>query len=149
MKQLRSSSEIDKRRTKDKVEHALEQYRIFKFVSFQRRQANMTASYSDMPRSNTGVTSDQTSSIAAYNVDEPEKRRLYCEEMESAVADLPEKERRLIELRYFDREAQYILDAKVYVTMEISAPTYDKIRWRAFIKLALYLGIEVYKDEYP
>lgn len=106
----------------------------------------MTASYSNMPRSDTGVTSDQTGSIAAYNIDEPERRRLYCLEVEAAVEELPEKERDLIKRRYFDRESRYIMDFTIYNDMEISAPTYDKLRWRAFEHLALYLGIEVYDE---
>ncbi|ASS66513.1 ArpU family phage packaging/lysis transcriptional regulator [Paenibacillus sp. RUD330] len=146
MNQPRSSSDIDKKATKERVEAALEQYRLFKFTSFQRRQVSMTASYSNMPRSDTGVTSDQTGSIAAYNIDEPERRRLYCLEVEAAVEELPEKERDLIKRRYFDRESRYIMDFTIYNDMEISAPTYDKLRWRAFEHLALYLGIEVYDE---
>lgn len=148
--------ELDRKKTQAAVEAALEKYRIYKYLSFQRREASMTASYSDMPRSNTGVTSDQTGSIATYNVDEPERRRLYCEGLEQAVQQLPRIERAIIELRYMDKESDYVTDQMIYQgklaehlddnRLIMSFQRFDTIRWRAFTKLADWLGVKEYKS---
>jgi hypothetical protein len=37
--------ELDRKKTQEAVEDALEKYRIFKFISFEKREATITASY--------------------------------------------------------------------------------------------------------
>lgn len=140
--------ELDRRRTQQAVESALEKYRIFKTITFDEREANTTAGYSDMPRSYTGTTTDQTASIAIHNVDVPAQRRAYCERIERAVRRLHPKERLLIEERYMKED--YVYDFAVYnqkFNPPISKGTYIKIRWKAFYKLALTLDIAVEKTD--
>lgn len=141
---------LDKKRTKIAVEAALERYRIYKYLTFEEREASTTASYSDTPRSITNVTSDQTASIAIYNVDEHNKRVTYCERVEQAIERLPHAEKFLIEQRYLCKEADYITDYNVYCFKfdpPISEKTYAKIRWRALAKLALNMNIGVPKGD--
>ncbi|MDY7993327.1 ArpU family phage packaging/lysis transcriptional regulator [Paenibacillus polymyxa] len=139
--------EIDRKRTQAAVEAALEKYRIYKYLSVEEREASTTAAYSDMPRSSpTNVTSDQTANIAIHNVDSAAFRKEYCERVERAVKRMPRLERFLIEERYMTTEHDYITDQRVYSFVfqpPISEPTYSKIRWRAFYKLALDLKIIV------
>lgn len=71
--------EIDRERTQAAVEAALEKYRIFKFLSFEEREAATTAAWSDSPKGFTGVTTDQTSNIAIHNVDTQEHRKNFCD----------------------------------------------------------------------
>jgi hypothetical protein len=40
------------------VEAAFEKYRIFKYLTFEEREAKTTANYDTQPRSQTNVTSD-------------------------------------------------------------------------------------------
>lgn len=139
--------ELDSRKTKRAVEEALEKYRICKYLTFEDREATITASYSDMPRG--GGISDQTGNIATHNVDAQAARKAYCERVERAVRRLPRMERFLIEKRYMIEDAPYITDYHVYnydFQPPISQPKYASIRWRAFYSLALSLNIEVTKE---
>lgn len=144
--------EIDRERTQAAVEAALEKYRINKFLSFDEREASTTAAWSMTPRSDTGTTSDQTSSIAIHNVDGLAARREYCERIERSVRRLPRMEKFLIEEKYMSNEHDYITHEKVYSIKfqpPISFGTYRKIRWKAFYKLALDLNLIVEKTEKP
>lgn len=142
--------ELDRRKTQKAVEAALEKYRLFKYLTFDEREASVTSSLSDTPPGYTGTTSDQTGNIAAHNVDAQAHRRSYCERIERAVKRLPRMERFLIEERYMSEDAQYLTDHNIYCFKfqpPISAVTYANIRWRAFYKLALNLNIAIPVEE--
>ncbi|GKS13315.1 ArpU family transcriptional regulator [Paenibacillus chitinolyticus] len=136
--------ELDRKKTKTAVEGALLKYRMYKTITFEERTATITSSYTEKFHGPTNVTSDQTASIAIYNVEEPERRRRYCERIEMAVSRLHPKERLLIEERYMKDD--YVKDYAVYnhsFDPPISAVTYSSIRWKAFYKLALILSLGV------
>ena len=138
--------ELDRKATQKEVEAALEKYRIFKYVYFDEREANITSTLDDVGGGRSNVISDQTGNIAVHNVDEKEKRRRYCEHIERAVKRLSKMERFLIEERYMSMESEYISDYNVYCFKfqpPISHVTYYKIRWKAFYKLALNLNVAV------
>ncbi|MBO9599699.1 MAG: transcriptional regulator [Cohnella sp.] len=140
--------ELDRKATQKAVEAALERYRLNKYLTFEEREASVTASYELRDGGRTNVTSDQTAAIAMHNVDEREKRRQFCEWIERAVNRLPRMERFLISERYMSADAQYITDYNVYTQQfqpPISEKKYAIIRWRAFYKLALSLNIAVIK----
>jgi ArpU family phage transcriptional regulator len=140
--------ELDRKATQAKVEEHLEKYRLFKYLTFEEREASITSSRTPRFHGSTNQTSDQTASIALYNVDEQEKRKHFCERLERAVKRLPKMEGFLIEERYMVEDAEYLTDLNVYnfkFQPPISATTYDKIRWKAFYKLALNLNIAVTK----
>ncbi len=136
--------ELDRKATQAAVERELEKYRIFKHLTFEEKEAATTSHINDIGGGKGNLTSDQTGSVAIYNVDEKSVRRKYCERIERAVKRLPPMERFLIETRYMADDAEYLTDMKVYCFKfqpPISPPTYDKIRWKAFYKLALDLNI--------
>lgn len=140
--------ELDRDATKAAVEKTLANYRLFKYLIFEEREASITASAEPRYHGPTNHTSDQTGSIAIYNVDEREKRKQFCERIERGVKRLPPMESFLIEARYMCEDAEYITDFNVYYHKfqpPISGKTYDKIRWKAFYKLALNLNIAVTK----
>lgn len=142
--------ELDRKKTQEAVEDALEKYRIFKFISLEEREATITASYELREGGASGKISDQTAQIAIHNVDAQGARRAYCERIERAVKRLHPKERLLIEARYMkeDYDGEYVRDYKVYSFVfnpPISEGHYVKIRWKAFYKLALFLNIAVEK----
>ncbi|OMD27609.1 transcriptional regulator [Paenibacillus odorifer] len=141
--------EIDREQTQAAVEAAFERYRINKFLTFEMREASITASYEDRPSGPTNVTSDQTASIAIHNVDNLAARRDYCERIERMVSRLPRMEKFLIETKYMSNDHDYITHEKVY-TFEFAPPissrTYGKLRWKAFYKLALHLNLIVEKE---
>ena len=136
--------ELDRKATQAAVERELERYRIFKYLTFEEKEAATTSRLDDIGGGMSNLTSDQTGSVAIYNVDEQSERRKYCDRVERAVKRLPPMERFLIESRYMADDAEYLTDMKVYCFKfqpPISPPTYDKIRWKAFYKLALDLNI--------
>ncbi|MEE8670446.1 ArpU family phage packaging/lysis transcriptional regulator [Heyndrickxia faecalis] len=142
--------ELDRKATQRAVESALEEYRLYKYLTFEEREASITSAPEPRYHGNTNVVSDQTGSIAIYNVDEQRRRKAYCERIEKAVKRLPKMERFLIEERYMSMESEYVTDMQVYCFKfqpPISAMTYAKIRWKAFYRLALNLNIAVTKNE--
>ncbi|GIN38475.1 ArpU family phage packaging/lysis transcriptional regulator [Heyndrickxia oleronia] len=140
--------ELDRKETQRAVESALEKYRLFKYLTIEEREVSTTSHIDDIGGGRSNSTSDSTGDIAIYNADQQEFRKKYCERIERAVKRLPKMERFLIEERYMVEESEYITDYKVYCFKfqpPISAVTYDKIRWKAFYKLALNLNIAVTK----
>jgi len=138
--------ELDRKATQAAVERELERYRLFKYLTFEEREANITSHMDDIGGGKSNLTSDQTGNVAITNAVEQMERRKYCDRIERAVRRLPPMERFLIETRYLADDAEYLTDMKVYCfTFQppISATTYDKIRWKAFYKLALDLNIAV------
>lgn len=130
--------ELDRRKTQIAVEAIFEKYRIYKMITFEVREASMTASYTERFHGPTNVTSDQTAKIAIYNVDVPAARKDYCEMIESIVGRLSEREQLLIRERYMKQDD--VFDYKVYnhiLEPPVSKDTYTKIRTKAFYKMAL------------
>ena len=140
--------EIDRKATQQKVEEHLEQYRLFKYLAFEDREASITASTEERFHGPTNVTSDQTASIAIYNADQQKFRENFIFRTERAVDRLPKMEKFLIQERYMSSESEYITDYNVYnfkFQPPISDKKYSNIRWRAFYKLALNLNIAAIK----
>jgi ArpU family phage transcriptional regulator len=140
--------EIDRKSTQQAVEDELEKYRLLKYLSFEEREASITASSDIRYHGPTNQTSDQTADIATYNSDQQKFRKDYCQRVERAVSRLPKMERFLIEERYMSVDADYITDYNVYsfkFQPPISHVTYSKIRWKAFYRLALNLNVAVVK----
>ncbi|MEK5640524.1 transcriptional regulator [Paenibacillus rhizosphaerae] len=130
--------QLDRRKTQAAVEAILEKYRIYKTITFEVREANVTASYTERFHGPTNVTSDQTAQVAVYNVDAPATRQAYCRMIESIVERLGEREQTLIRERYMKEDD--VFDYKVYnyvLDPPVSKDTYTKIRTRAFYKMAL------------
>lgn len=139
--------ELDRKKTQAAVEAALEKYRIFKSITFEEREASVTASPTERFHGPTNVTSDQTATIAIYNIDTPAARRAYCERIERAVKQLPKRERILITERYLNTDCDF--DYDVYnnaFDQPMGETTYYRYKWKAFYKLALNLNIQVVKE---
>jgi hypothetical protein len=69
--------ELDRKATQAKVEDYLSNYRLFKYLEFEEREASITASSTERYHGPTNVTSDQTGSIAISNVDEQQRRNSF------------------------------------------------------------------------
>lgn len=141
---------LDEKATKVKVEEHMTKYRIFKYWTFEEREASITASPEERFHGPTNQTSDQTASIAVHNANEQERRKQFCAWTERAVKHLPPRERFLIETRYMAEDSDYITDLTVFCHRfkpPISHVTYRDIRWKAFYLLAIKLKIAVIKTE--
>ncbi|OME02653.1 hypothetical protein BSK54_10365 [Paenibacillus odorifer] len=133
-----------KQEIRNKVETELERYRMWKFFTFQEREASLTAAWSDTLKGFTGTISDQTGNIAVYNTDEPGYRQRFCERIEQAVNRLPRRERQIISDRYMQSEP--IFDYVVFNQLldpPLSEVTYYKIKNRAMAILAMALSIQI------
>ncbi len=142
---LKKLSRAEKKLIKEAVEAELERYRIYKTTAFVRREANVTSSPEPRYHGPTNETSDQTGSIAAYNVDELRRREAFCIAVEEATSRLPEKEAFLVKERYLNLESDYVTDLGMYTFKfdpPISEGTYVKIRDRSMLKLALILRVK-------
>ncbi|WML42702.1 ArpU family phage packaging/lysis transcriptional regulator [Neobacillus sp. PS3-40] len=142
---LKSLSTAEKLKIRKAVEKELERYQLYKTTAFFNRETNITSSYEPRYHGPTNHTSDQTGNAAVHNADEQDKRAALCERMEKAIERLPEKERLLIEKRYTDNESQYTTNYQIYCfefDPPISEVTFNTIRNRAILKLALILGID-------
>lgn len=136
---------LDKRTTQQKVEAMFEDYRLYKYLDYEEREAAITTNLEPRYHGPTNVNSDSTADIAIYNVDQKNIRKKFCEKIEEAVGRLPEKERFLIQVRYMSVDSEYLRDYEVYERFDppISDKTYTRIRWGAIKKLALKLNIGV------
>nr|WP_285852098.1 ArpU family phage packaging/lysis transcriptional regulator [Robertmurraya korlensis] len=140
---------LDRKQVQADLIKYFSKYRLFKYLTFEEREASITSSSTPREHGATNVTSDQTASIAIYNTDEMRYRKNFCERLERSVRALPKMERFLIEERYMSEEAEYTTDLQVYnfkFQPPISEKTYSKIRWKAFYKLAISLNIVVPKN---
>jgi ArpU family phage transcriptional regulator len=140
--------ELDRKRTQKAVQKELEKYRLYKYLEFDEREATITQSSAPRYHGPTNVTSDQTAQVAIHNVDARAARRAHVDRIERAVNRLPRMEKFLITERYLGADSEYITDQAVYnhrFNPPISEPTYTKIRWKAFYKLALFLDIAATK----
>lgn len=139
-----SMFKLDEKETWRRVEERLESARLFKRFGFIRREAKVTATYSDMPRSNTNVTSDQTADLSVYNVDREEQLQREYDQVMRAVGRLARIQRRIIELRYLGEEDVY--DVNVYVEMGMPERSYYIAKSKAIHRLAYALRLEVYEE---
>jgi ArpU family phage transcriptional regulator len=135
--------EFDKKKLRAEMEKVFNRYRTFKSVSsFKRKEATITQAYVERFHGPTNQTTDQTAEVAIKNVDEQEKRRVYCELIETAVAELDDEEQFLIKERYMKNGRVHDLNVYTFkFDPPISWGTYDAIRQTAFQKLALFLDL--------
>lgn len=131
--------DLDGKKTRNVVESAFEKYRFYKYVTFNEREASLTPNYELKEGVGSGTVSDQTASIAVYNVDTPEMRKEYCSRIERFVDRLPGRERTLIKERYMVNDER-VTDQHIYnVVLLCSDFTFRSLRSSAMYKLAFML----------
>jgi len=135
---------VNEEATKTAVEKYLMQAREYKITEYIPEEASITASYSDMPRSFTGQTSNQTLSLAEKNVDEPARRKKHVERAERAISRLGARQRKLIEMRYMVEDD--VLDCNIAHELGYSDRHYRRIKSIAIFRLASILGLIVLEE---
>jgi ArpU family phage transcriptional regulator len=143
---LKELPPLDAKLTREAVEAELEKYLFYKMIDpeEERREAKVTASYELRESQRTNQTSDSTSDIALHNVQQEEQRRAHIYKVDRAVSRLNKRQRQLITLRYLTEFG--VNDTETYLDMEITAPTYTKIRNEAIYMLSLILRVYVVKQ---
>jgi len=137
--------QVDEQATKDAVEKYLLEAREYKVTEYIPVEPSIVASYSDMPRSFTGRTSDQTGDIATRNVDDPERRRKHVERVEKAISRLGSRHQKIIRMRFLDDD--YVSDTDVALELGYSDRHYRRMKSLAIHRLAGILGLVVLRDE--
>lgn len=134
--------DIDRPKTKEAIEKALEAYRMYSLQVSLDRLPSITASYSLTPASNR-LPSSSTEKAAIENIDYEEKRLKYSNWIARGVNRLTKLERTIIYQRYLDDTEMF--DYEIYRNLNMSERNYYYIKSRMFYKLVFALKIEVYK----
>jgi ArpU family phage transcriptional regulator len=134
--------QINRERTKKKVEHLLEKYRIYTLTLPEEQVPRITASYALVPASDTNLFYSSTEDSAVRNVDHLRERAVTIERVQKAVNRLSEMERAIMIKRYLDLED--VFDYEVYHQLGLSERKYYRLKAKAMMKLAMILNLEVY-----
>lgn len=136
--------EIDREKTKEAVESALEKYRIYLLTVPDEKIPKITATYSLLPPAFTNEFHSPVEEAVIHKVDKEKERLEYIEWIRKAVNKLNFKEREMIVKRYLDDVERY--DYELYNEMGMSESKFYRIKVRAFYKLAFALKIEIYEQ---
>lgn len=136
--------EIDIKETKKVVEAALEKYRVLLLTQNEEELPKVTATYSFVPPSTTNSFHSSTEDAAIRNIEREQARSKYLKRMVMAVNRLGYWERAILIQRYMLQDD--VFDYQVYNDLNFSERKYYRLKEKAFLKLALSLRIEVYKE---
>lgn len=140
--------EIDREKTKEAVEAALEKYRFYLLTVPDEKLPKVTATYSLVPPANTNAFHSSTEDAAIDKVDFERERDQYLERIIRGVNRLSKLEREIIYKRYLEDEETF--DYEIYNEIGLSERRYYRLKSRIFYKLAFIFRIEVYKEsEHP
>ncbi|MFS0822156.1 ArpU family phage packaging/lysis transcriptional regulator [Bacillus sp. 1P02SD] len=139
--------EIDREKTKEAVEAALEKYRFYLLTVPEERLPKVTASYTLVPPAHTNAFHSSTENAVIDKVDFEIERDQYLERIIRGVNRMTKFEREIIYKRYLEEEETY--DYEIYNELGFSERRYYRLKARIFYKLAFILRIEVYKSEHP
>lgn len=136
--------EIDREKTKEAVEAALERYRVYLLTVPEDKLPKITQSFTLVPPSNTNAFKSTTEDAAVSTIQYEQEREKFLERIRNAVNRLNYNERAVIIRRYLDNEERF--DYEVYNELGMSERKYYRVKSRAFYKLAFILRLEVYCD---
>ena len=143
--QLQMVPDIDKTKTKNAVEAALETYRIYLLSEPVEKLPKVTQTFSlEMPNYSKSFHSS-TEEAAIYNIDHERARQKHIKQIQTAVNRLGYKERAVIIKKYMAHED--MLDYQVYMDLKMSEADYYRVKSKALCRLAFVLHLEVYKEE--
>jgi ArpU family phage transcriptional regulator len=146
-KQLFILPEIDREKTKQRVEAEIEKYRICLLQEPEEKLPKITASYSLQPPSFSNSFYSSTEAAAIEQADFDRQRAEFIERFRKAVNRLRFKERELIIKRYMSDDDMY--DYEYYSQNHLTESKFYKLKARAFYNLAFALRVEVYKETDP
>lgn len=136
--------EIDREKTKEAVEAALEKYRMFLLSVPDEKVPKITASYSLLPPAFTNEFHSPVEDAVIDKIDKEKEREKYIEWIRKAINKLNFKEREMVIKRYLEDEEIY--DYELYNQMGMSERKFYRLKARVFYKLAFALKIEVYEE---
>src|SRR5690625_4819676 len=101
---------------KTKIEYIFKQYRKHKYYTLFMSDVNVsiTSHIDEIGGGKSNSTSDQTANAAIKLADKKQEAREFVNKVEKAVDQLPEIEKRIIQLRYMCKDYDYISDYTIY-----------------------------------
>lgn len=136
--------EINRKETRDRVEAALEKYKIMLLMNPEELEPKVTSSFHLAPSSPTNQFHSTTEDTVINKIDMENKKENYIKKIMKAVNRLSYLERKIIIKRYLTDED--IFDYEVYNELGFSESKYYRIKSDAFYKLAFLLRVVVYKE---
>ena len=139
-----STKYIDFDRTKSVVLKYIDEYNFLLALKPTRNEPSVTQGFSFIPPA-TDRTLNTIESAADKNLKRQalmKKRECVMEEFTKVIETLPATYRYIIVKIYLNG----VSDTEVYLDLNISKTNYYKVKKEAIVQLAIYLGIEVYKD---
>lgn len=139
-----STKYIDFDRTKSVVLKYIDEYNFLLALKPTRNEPSVTQEFSFIPPA-TDRTLNTIESAADKNLKRQalmKKRERVMEEFAKVIDTLPATYRYIIVKIYLNGCS----DTEVYLDLIISKTNYYKVKKEAIVQLAIYLGIEVYKD---
>lgn len=139
-----STKYIDFDRTKSVVLKYIDEYNFLLALKPIRNEPSVTQGFSFIPPA-TDRTLNTIESAADKNLKRQalmKKRERVMDEFTKVIETLPATYRYIIVKIYLNGCS----DTEVYLDLNISKTNYYKVKKEAIVQLAIYLGIEVYKD---
>lgn len=136
--------EINRKETRDRVEAALEKYKIMLLMDPEELEPKITSTF-HLAKSSTNEKHSKTEDTAIKKIYIEMDRENYIKKIIKAVNRLSFLERKIIIKRYLTDEDVY--DYEVYNELGLSESKFYRIKSDAFYKLAFLLNIVVYKEE--
>lgn len=139
-----STKYIDFDRTKSVVLKYIDEYNFLMALKPTRNEPSVTQGFSFIPPA-TDRTLNTIESAADKNLKRQalmQKRERVMDEFTKVIETLPATYRYIIVKIYLNGCS----DTEVYLDLNISKTNYYKVKKEAIVQLAIYLGIEVYKD---
>ena len=139
-----STKYIDFDRTKSVVLKYIDEYNFLLALKPTRNEPAVTQGFSFIPPA-TDRTLNTIESAADKNLKRQalmQKRERVMDEFTKVIETLPATYRYIIVKIYLNGCS----DTEVYLDLNISKTNYYKVKKEAIVQLAIYLGIEVYKD---
>jgi ArpU family phage transcriptional regulator len=137
-------SDIDKKATRNAVHKELEKYRMYLLMDPEDNEQKITSQLKLVVTGPTNRFYSTTEDTAITRIEQEKKREEFITMIQRAVNRLDIQERSVIINRYLTEDDTY--DYEVYNDLGYSERKYYRIKSKAFYKLALILGIEVYKE---
>lgn len=135
--------EINRKETRDRVEAALEKYKIMLLMDPEELEPKITSTF-HLAKSSTNEKHSKTEDTAIKKMNIEMERENYIKKIIKAVNRLSFLERKIIIKRYLTDEDVY--DYEVYNELGLSESKFYRIKSDAFYKLAFLLNIVVYKE---
>lgn len=136
---------IDVRATQKNMKKLLSKYRTLSMVIGERREPSITQSFSGVPASTNKIL-NSIEAAADQNIKREKmlnERAQMKEIIDEAVSNLDEDEQYIIKENMIKKEK--VADVFIYTDLHINKTKYYKLKQQSLIKLAISLGIEVYK----